>query len=347
MLLPFKKLTSAVAGTEKVSDFDFKKGYPDVNQNMAWANIETYARQAVRSYILPLVGRDLYDDICTKIAANSLTTAQTEFAEMLRDVAALYTVMVALPRKKTIIASMGAVENTASDGTTASSLWGFKTTMWAVTQDADRMMDELLAFIETTAATSGETYFNTNWKSKPVADVAATAFFRNVGDFQKYHPISRSLRTFRALQPIINEEAERQILPILRRPQFDALAAALKTGTSTTAQTALAHQVRKALAKWAVWQATMTLPVLPDQDGFRVISNIDAVDQKSYSQEVMSQAIQGLREGAERSAKTCTADLIEFLYANQADYPLWFDALPAETDRVMVMMDGDRGGVFI
>lgn len=350
MQLPFKKLTSVAAGSEKVSDFDFKKHYPDVNQNMAWANIEPYVRQAVSSYVLPFLGKKLYDDIVAKATATTLPTdaAQLELIERLKDVAAYYAVMHTLPKKKTIIASMGAVENVATEGTTGSSLWGFKTTLWSVAQDADRLMDELLAFLEKQAeATSG--YFVDNWKTEPAYTSASTRFFRNTAQFQEFQNINRSLRTFMALRAIIEECADRHILPLLCRDQFDALISAISAKNETTEQKKLLALVRKSLAKWATYQASIEMPILAERDGFRVIGNVDAVDARAYSSEVITSAIQGIREGAERSAKTATADLAAFLRENGDDYPLWKASMcnPVNGQTGCEIWSAGAGGVFI
>lgn len=321
MVYPFKK--TAGATTDLVKDYDLKAHYPDVNMNTPWANLSPYLRHAIRTYVLPYVGKTLYNDICEKIqAGTTLDDVQTEFAEMLKDVCAHYAIMHMLPKKKTIIASMGAVENVATEGTTASSLWGFKTTMWSLVNDADRMMDEMLAFLQEMVEES-EGYFITNWKDKPAYDAVSTGFFRKTLDFEPYHAIGKSLRTFKSLVPFITEVSERVILPIVCQEQYDRLLLAVKDNDATADETKLLHHVRKVVAKYAVYEAAIGLPIVAERDGFRVISNTDAIDQRAYSQETITQAIQGLREHSERTAKTATADLVQFLITNKADFPLW------------------------
>ena len=67
----------------------------------------------------------------------------------------------------------------------------------------------------------------------------------------------------------------------------------------------------------------MAMPILSEQDGFRVISHADAIDQKQYDTALIQGAIAGMRQSAENAAKSYTADLVEFLYTNRADYPTW------------------------
>jgi hypothetical protein len=320
MIYPFKKAGSAT--TDLVKDYDLKEHYPDVNMNTPWNNLSPYMRQAIRSYVVPFIGRTLYEDICNKIqAATALDDVQAEFAERLKDVCAHYGIMHMLPKKKTIVASFGAVENNAKEGTT-SSIWGFKTTLWSLVQDADRMMDELLGFLQEMVE-EGEVYFIENWKDEPAYSSVSSGFFRQIGDFQKYHPINNSLRTFKTLVPFMEEVSERIILPLICQEQYDRLLTAVKDNDATDAEKKLIHLVRKVVAKFTVYEAAIGLPILAEHDGFRVISNTDAIDRLAYDSEAIKTAIQGVREHAERSGNTAKADLVSFLISNQTDYPLW------------------------
>ena len=320
-LIPFLKTNGA--STDLVKDYDFKSHYPDVNMNTPWANIAPYLRQSVRTYVLPYIGAELYNDICTKIQdGDTLTDEQNDFAELLKDVVAHYAIMAMLPKKKTIIASMGAVGNQATEGTTTSVIWEYKTTLWAVVQDADRMMDELLAYLQEQVE-DGTSYFVTNWKETPAHDSISAGLFRQVSDFQKYYNINNSLRTFKSLVPLMDEVAERVIVPIISQNQYDRLIEAVKEGDATTEEARLLHLVRKVLAKNTVYEAAVGLPILAERDGFRVISNTDAVDQRAYDSAIITTAIQGIREQSERAGNTAKADLVDFLYTNKADFPLW------------------------
>lgn len=350
MTLVFRKNPSstAAAGKEQVLDFDFKKHYPDVNRNMAWADIEPYIRQATRTYILPYLGETLYEDIAQKLSTGAtLTSEQQTFADFLRDAVAYNTIMVALPKKNTVVASMGAVENVATEGTTGSTLWKFKTTLWSVAQDADRMVDEMLAWMEVRVE-AGSTYFS-DWKNDPAYDETTSAFFRQPRDLQKIHNIGKSLRTFRALVPMLDECAHRYILPILCQAQFDALAAAVKANTLTSDQKNLLLRVQRPLAKWAIYHAAQAQPILVENDGFRVVSNADAIDQRAYSTEVIRGAIEGLKEQTLFAARQAMGDLTNWLYSNPDKYPLWRDSdcNKVGTDGEVCVVAPGAGGVFI
>jgi len=318
----FKKASGAPGATDKVGDYNFKDHYPEVNRNMMWSEISPYIRQAARRFVIPFVGQELWDDIADLVQAGSaIDTQQAEFLERLRDAVAYYTISIVLPKKKAIIASMGAVENVATEGTTGSSLWGFKTTLWSVAQDADRNMDEVLAFLEAQVK-AGNAYFDL-WKDSAAFNIGKADLFRTTGDFQAYQNINSSRRTYIAMLPIAKQTANRYIVPAISQDQYDELVSQVRANNPTPENTKLLDLVRAAQAAWTVYAASDRLSILPDQDGFRVIGNADAVDQRAYSSEVTQSAITAIKYAAEQDARIATADLVAFLHANQDDYPLW------------------------
>jgi hypothetical protein len=344
----FKKASGAPAPTDKVLDYNFKEHYPDVNRNMEWAGLYPYVRQATQDRVLPWIGEALYEDIAAKVqAGTALTAEQTQLVELLRDSIAYHTIATALPKKKTIVANMGAVENAGSEGSTGQSLWGFRTTLWSVAQDADRHTDRLLAFLEKQVK-AGVAYFNL-WKNDPTFNAGATDFFRTSADFQAYYNINNSRRTFVAMLPGIQQAARQHILTILGSEQYALSKTAVLAASPSAEDAALVDMIRRALAAWAVYYAANDLPMITDHDGFRVISNVEAIDTRSYPQEVMLAAVERIRHGAEQKARTNTADLVAFLADNAEDYPTWkaSSSNPANSMNDSLPFGFSYGGVFV
>jgi hypothetical protein len=317
----FRKLNdNATSGKEQVGDYDFKESYPDVNRSMAWSDLLPYIRQATRTYIIPYIGDTLYDAIADKLQESPLDLTRNEetFASYLCDCIAYYAIMLALPKKKTVIASMGAVENAGSN-IQATSQWGFRSTLWSVAQDADRMADEMLTWLEKNA--DGDDFLE-QWLDDDASTFGTSVLVKNRKTFAEYHFLN-SRRTFLAMVPTLNLCAERYILPVLCSDQYNLLLEKVKSNDLSDDEKQLLHLVRKVLVKWAVWHSVKTLPVLPDQEGFRLISNADAIDSRSYSSEITTGAIAGISEQAEMSARTGAGDLIEYLYNNADKFPLW------------------------
>lgn len=322
MKLVFNKTTGAPSTTDKVGEYNFKDHFPEVNRNMMWSELQPYIRQATRRYILPLLGNDLYEDIADLLeSGDPLTVNQAEFVERLRDACAYYTMMAALPSKKTVLASMGAQENTAKEGTTTSTLWAFRTALWSAAQNADRTMDEVLEYLESVVK-SGDTYFDL-WKDSDAYIIGKADIFRTTADFQAFQNINSSRRTYLAMLPILKQATKTHLIPVIGQAQYDELVTAYRENSLTTQQASLLERIRSSLAAWAVYYATNKIPILPDQDGFRVISNADAIDQRAYSTETISGAIERIRAGAEQDARQNTADIQSFLAENAGDYPTW------------------------
>lgn len=317
-----KSIFSKTGSTDKVGDYDFKSHYPEVNRNMSWSELEPYIRQATRRFVLPFLGEPLYNDFADKVEHNTALDAdQSECLERLRDAVAYSAIMVALPKKKTVISSMGAIEKVATEGTTGSSLWGFKTTLWSVAQDADRAMDELLDFLEMQVV-AGNPYFDL-WKTSPAFLNGKADFFRTTKEFQVYQNINNSRRTLMAMLPIIKQATKRHIIPAISEAQYDELLTKFQDNDLDDDEKKLLDLVRAALAAWTVYYATDKLPILPDQDGFRIISNAEAVDQRSYSAEVTQSAITRLKYAAEADARQNTAELVIWLHDHADEFPLW------------------------
>ena len=327
MDLPFKKSDGATK--DNVGAYNFKLHYPDVNRNMPWSELAPYMRQAVSMYILPYLGEKLWDDITGKIQdpPNGFpdeNLKHDKFIERLRDVTAHYTIAYSLPFKKTTVASMGAMTNNPSEGTAVHPLWAFKTTLWQVTQSADRLLDDLLGWMEGQVE-QGNQYFIDNWKEEDAYD-EIDGFFRHTSDFEKHWPINRSLRAFRKLVPVIRQQAEEHIRPVLCDDQYNSLLDKIRENDTSDQTRNLVERVRTALAALTVSEASRSMPILADNSAFRLISNTDAIDQKSYGQIATQQAIAGIREGAGAKAKRFMDELVHWLYENRDDYPLWRDS---------------------
>ncbi len=348
MNLVFKVTPTSPPGKEKISDTDFATHYPGVNMNMMWKEISPFVRQATELYVLPFIGEELYDDIASKIQANAvLSTEQSRFATSLKDSIAYYTIMMALPKKKTVLASMGVVENSADNGTTQSSLWGFKATLWSVIQDADKILDNCLMLLERYLA-ANVAYFNL-WKNSEAFEAGRSEFFGNTKEFQYFHPINNSRRTYISMLPIMRESSAEKILPILCKDLYEQLKTQLRANTLSNENKDLLVLVQKAVAKWTVCYSADALAVLPEQDGFRVITSYDGIDSRTFSTDTIKGAIMGIKEQAENSARTATADLIGFLYSNKDTYPLWRDSVcnKAGLENADKIVCVDDGAVFL
>jgi hypothetical protein len=208
------------------------------------------------------------------------------------------------------------------------------------------MMDELLSFMQEMVEQE-EAYFLEYWATQSAYTTLSGGIFRKLSDFSEFHKVT-SLRTFKALVPFMTQVEEQMLVPVLCQEQYDRLVAGLTANDLTVNELSLLTKCRRMVAKHTVYEASMGLPIIAEQDGFRVISNADAVDQRAYNSEVIVQAIQGMQQQAERAGKTAYADLVAFLYTNKADYQLFANSDCCKTEGVNTnVYFAGPGAVFI
>lgn len=351
MKVVFKLDTGVVAADASVGQSNFKNHYPEVNHSMAWLELLPYIEQATDLFVMPYVGQSIYDAVVDIYQAGTpaLSTEQSRFIELLQRTVAYYTIFHALPKKLGVVASMGAVINNPQGGSIPPSQWGFKNQLWSVTKDADRFLDELLEFLQT-EVNDGNSEFD-DWKDSDAYIEGKSDYFRSTKEFQSYHNICRSHRTFLALLPYIKKAQDKYILPIIGKDQNAALVTAIKDNTATAAQSSLIEAIRRCLAEWTIHMAVPALTVLIEEDGIKIVSRTDGMDTRSnVASAFYKEAAIGHQAAAEDNARTFRADLIDFLFTNEDDYPLWVTSdfyTNATTTSSSRVIGGEKGGIWI
>lgn len=351
MKVVFKLDTGVLAADANVGQSNFKGHYPEVNNSTAWLELLPYIEQATDLFVMPYVGQAMYDAVVDIYQAGTpaMSTKQARFLELMQRTVAYYTVFHALPKKLAVVASMGAVTNSPNGGSVPVGLGAFKNQLWSVTKDADRFLDDLLDFLQT-EANAGNAEFD-DWKNAAAYTEGKSDYFRSTKEFQGYHNICRSHRTFLALLPYVKKAQDKYILPILGKDQHSDLVTAIKDNTATAAQASLIEAVRKCLAEWTIHMAVPALTVLIEEDGIKVVSRTDGMDTRSnVASAFYKEAAVGHQAAAEENARTFRADLINFLFENEADYPLWVASdfyTNATTTASSKVIGGECGGIWI
>lgn len=349
MKLLFKVAAVAPADPE-VQHTNFKTFYPEVNHSMAWDELAPYVEQATEIYVLPYVGSDTYDPIADAFETDggtSLSGKQKELMRLLQRAIAYYTIAHALPKKLTVMASMGAVNANPSGGAVPPAQWMFKNALWSVTKDADTFLDAALAYLQKEVATF------TAWKASDAYSEGKADFFRSVKEFQAYHHIGSSFRTFLALLGYIQKATDRYIRTILGDSLLDELVTAVKGGGALSDdQKKLLHYVRSALAPWSVFMAIPHLTCIVEQDGLKVVSSTDGMDSRGNATSAFyKEGIDRHRMSCEDNGRTAQADLVEFLFKKSADFPAWLESdyykAATTSDCSSPVIGSELGGVWL
>ena len=149
MSFVFKVLTTPAPSTPTIGDTNFQKHYSGVNRSMAWDDITPAIRQATERYVLDFIGSELYDDLVDKYNNNdTLSTAQEKTLELLQDAIANYAIYHILPEKRSVLASLGVVENAPSEGSNPASYPIYKEKRRGALDNADAFLDRLLSYLE-------------------------------------------------------------------------------------------------------------------------------------------------------------------------------------------------------
>lgn len=323
MNIVFKLADGVAVDAANVGNSNFKDHYPEVNRSMAWKELLPYIEQATDTYVIPYIGQQQYDDIVNAYQADTLSgTHKLRFLELMQRAVAYYTVLHAGPKKLGVIASMGTVTNSPVGGSIPQSQWSHFTQMFSITKDADTFMDQCLQFLQDRVNASDADF--DLWKDSAAFTEGKSDYFRSFKDFQVFHSINNSHRTFLSIVPYIQKATTKYILPIIGQTQHDLLVAAIKNGNATTAQQSLIRKIRYCLAEWSLFMAIPALTVVIEGDGIKVISSTDGMNTRgNVSSAFFKEAAQAHQYACEENGKTFRADLIEFLFKNEADYPDW------------------------
>lgn len=324
----FFKVTSLTPSTPNiVGDTNFKNHYPDINRQMAWAELSPYIRQAAIKNVIPYVGQTFFDDLAGKYdAGTALTTAQAKTLELMQDCLAYYAIYHALPQKNVSINSMGVNQNIPSDGTAQPvSQWSWKNARWSALENADFFLDMLLAQME------AQVKLNVSYYDLWEADISygkeKSIFIRSTEELDEYLNIKKSRRSYLSIIKYVKEIEEDLIKKELCSDQYDALVTQYNAGTLTTANKALIGYIRKVAAYFGLAAAVPHHRIIIDGDGFRVVSQLDGFDERrNQTNNVHESAILALQERVSSAGAKYLKDMKTFLNENEDDYPLWRDS---------------------
>ena len=323
MKLIFKPTIPVIAPTlPKVGDTNFKEHYGEVNRNMLFVEIELYIRQATELYIIPFIGRPIYDDIAAKFHANAtLSDEQKFFLQLLQDTVAYYTMRHAYPKKRSVMASMGIVENSPKDGSNPASAIAYKQTLWDLTLNADKFLDNVIFYMQEQVA-AGVADFDL-WKDDPSYTKNVHPLFRTTDVFQKYYNIHNSRRTLQVFYPSIRVVERKYLKPILCDEMLAELYEQIEKNTLSTKNKILLEYVREVAAFATIYEGVELNNVVLEADGVRALSSDDGSDKRSSVLQAFKDSIAAIKWKCDENMRMFSQDLIVFLNKNADDYPSW------------------------
>lgn len=345
------KVDNTGSSTDLVKHSNFKEHYPGVHQNTTWADLKPFIKQAVREFLWPWVGKELYNDLAAKYQADdTLTAAQEETLELMQNANAYYAIYLAFPALNTQLTNLGAQQQSDSQGTSnAPSQWSYKNSRWNALLQADTNLDMLLA--QLTEQVEDETAYYDLWKNSSAYSFGKSDFIHTVATLGEFVNMQNSIRTYRELIKYVKKAEYRYLAPVLGDEMYAELKTQTLAGTLTTANEALLPYVQAPAAEFGLHMSIPYLTLLVQSDGFKIVSQSDMMDsRKGMMTEAHQRAIESLRQESENNGMTRLASLKAFIYDNADDYPTFKNSSVYETydpnPNIMESQDG-KGAVFL
>lgn len=290
--------------------------------------------KAGRMHMLPLLGKELYNDLSTKYNANTLSSKEQDLLKNIQLPLAAFALLDDLAFMHTIITDAG-VRTAGTDKMEAAHRWEFRELQNALVNYATDGIELMLAFLYETKA---------DWplwtESNEFKELDSFLIITGA-DFKKYYPLFQPLRTFWALRPIMQDVEENYLAPTLGRD----LLAWIKTQDEITitadgGEVDVKKILKRAAAQFTIKHACEVMPVRFDENGFTVVTPSGSIDSTTsdgrQAADVTTKLNAANREGQNNLSRS-TAYLVNIangLYTVDFgdDFTTAFDNSPLKTD---------------
>jgi len=319
MDLIFKVGSSIAENKANVNDTDFRQYYGQLNTNNSWSLLKPFIKQATLRKIIPFVSAEWYNDLASAYMNGvTLTDSQTQALDLLKYVAAYYTAELMYVENIDISTDAGNFQNSPNQAVTTPLAY-FKIKLYNLTKTADEHIDRLLAFMDSRVGVSDAKF--TLYANSTAFENGKAELFRTTEEFQVYHNVLNSRRTFIAILPYIRDAVVQFARPLITSDLYEQIVQQYNTSTLTVANQKVFFRLRAMVAKYAIANAAKMNTLIIEGDGFRVASNTDGFDTRESAVHTRRNEIESMRYDVENMAKMHQADLINFLKSNSADYP--------------------------
>lgn len=302
---------------------------PSFDRGVAWESVEPLIRSAEMQFIAPAIGDALYNELATAYAGYPLAAMSAPHTNIIRKLqyaVGHFTSYLFVQSMMLHLADMGAVESTG-DKMIMPRQWVTRTSLKYHWQQAWIFLDKALVYLEDHA----DDY--PTWKNSDAFGKQVEGFITTSKDLGGYIPTQVNSLVFQQLKPHLAEAQIRYIKPVLGEAFYKELIAAIKTKVATpltTDQKDAIHQVRWALAKWALHSAIPYLQMEIGADGMVQPSYSDGIDKR---EKLGTTQLNALWVDTEQAARLFTLDLRNWLQSNADSFPTFknSDAYAGET----------------
>lgn len=278
-----------------------KKYISGFNKETNFATVASWVGKAERTYLIPKIGRPLYQALLSGPGADPMPELRT----MCEAVVAWYAYYLALPHLDVTPGDLGLKLNTSAN-TTQLPKWKYVEILRTTADTADDEMEALLAFLFENADDIP------GWKSSTAFADSRALLFRSGAELSKTLPVAGGrYRTYLALQPYL-ARAESALLPLCTPAVISELKLKwVADAALTEAETELLRLAREYVAPHAMLDALPDVKFRLFPDGLKVSTYEDAFAQQPTSSQ--ERVFADTEAKLQIAAKAAEAELVAFL----------------------------------
>lgn len=299
-------------------DINELKDYCSVNISADFKEFSLFLKRADTEFIEKNIGSTFYSYIQGVYDANSANYAATPAndkaaIEKLRYASAAYALYCWVPQGQLQIDSSG-IRIANTDNLKTAFRWQIRDLQKSLITMANACMEEALKFFSDNKVTY------TQYAASPEFSLFNDTFIKTAFEFSQYYsPLNNSRLKMMQLKPVITKVEDMDIQAVLFPNYYAALKAAVKNGTTTSADNNILPFIKSAVANLTIARAIDELAIAFDENGFIEFDNTgsdDTADSKKTAEEHRRLTASAL----ERDGISYLKKLRDYLEANKASY---------------------------
>lgn len=222
----------------RISSLDDDSSLPDIEA-------------AEEKHIIPIIGKELYDELHEAYVGETLTEAQTQLLQRIRKPLAAYAYYDDLALQHAMITDAG-VRRTTTDNMPSAYRWEFEGVKEALLEKATAGIETLLSFLDINANSF------TKWKQSEQYKFRQKQLIKTAMDFSAQYKLHQPNRTFSSLLSLMGDVELMYIYPTIGKAFYMDLIA---DTTLNDQQKEVLILLKKAMANLTIYHAFEKLTV--------------------------------------------------------------------------------------
>lgn len=287
------------------------KAHIAIGETTTLNHIMPYVNEAEQKHIVPILGKDLYNELIEALEADTPEAKYMELLPYVQKPLANFSYCIFLPISAVNLSAGGV----RTDRETAAFKWQHDKVEQTFLDIGYRAIDELLKYLEANASTFQ------SWKDSDAYTLYTDQFIKDAATFNKFVFIDSSRRTFIRLQNSINEVELFTIKPLLTPALYDFVKTSITASEPVPKHEAIIPLVRPILAHLSIARAITSMNMQITALGAIEYATKATSGGNKEEQKAAKEERQSFKHQAEKTAETYIKHLVDFLNSNIDDYP--------------------------